>query len=247
MKTIVTKNAIVTGASGGIGRVVAKRLASDGLAITVHYSGKPTKAEAVVAEINNAGGKAMAVQADVAIAADVERLFKESMDALGRPDVVVHCAGIMPLFTIASGDVTAFDKVIATNLRGTFLVFAQAAQYVLDGGRIMAFSSSVLAKSFPTYGAYIASKAGVEGMVHVLANELRGRNITVNAVAPGQVRTDLFLKGKSDALIDELKKMNPLERLGQPEDMANLVSFLAGPEGGWINSQVIRANGGFAY
>jgi 3-oxoacyl-[acyl-carrier protein] reductase len=246
-ETIVTKSAIVTGASGGIGRVVAKRLASDGLAITVHYSGKPTKAEAVVAEINNAGGKAMAVQADVAIAADVERLFKESMDALGRPDVVVHCAGIMPLFTIASGDVTAFDKVIATNLRGTFLVFAQAAQYVLDGGRIMAFSSSVLAKSFPTYGAYIASKAGVEGMVHVLANELRGRNITVNAVAPGQVRTDLFLKGKSDALIDELKKMNPLERLGEPEDMANLVSFLAGPEGGWINSQVIRANGGFAY
>jgi 3-oxoacyl-[acyl-carrier protein] reductase len=187
------------------------------------------------------------VQADVAIAADVERLFKESMEAFGRPDVVVHCAGIMPLFPIASGDVATFDKVIATNLRGTFLVFAQAAQHVADGGRIMAFSSSVLAKSFPTYGAYIASKAGVEGMVHVLANELRGRNITVNAVAPGQVRTDLFLKGKSDALIDELKKMNPLERLGLPEDMANLVSFLAGPEGGWINSQVLRANGGFAY
>ena len=111
----------------------------------------------------------------------------------------------------------------------------------------MAFSSSVLAKSFPTYGAYIASKAGVEGMVHVLANELRGRNITVNAVAPGQVRTDLFLKGKSDALIDELKMMNPLERLGLPEDMANVVSFLAGPEGGWINSQVVRPNGGFVY
>jgi 3-oxoacyl-[acyl-carrier protein] reductase len=187
------------------------------------------------------------VQADVENAEDVQRLFKESMDAFGRPDVVVHCAGIMPLFPIASGDVAAFDKVIATNLRGTFLVFAQAAQHVADGGRILAFSSSVLAKSFPTYGAYIASKAGVEGLVHVLANELRGRNITVNAVAPGQVQTDLFLKGKSNARIDELKKMNPLERLGMPEDMANVVSFLAGPDGGWINSQVVRSNGGFVY
>ena len=242
-----TKSAIVTGASGGIGRAVAKRLARDGLAICVHYAGNPAKAESVVDEINNAGGKAIAVQADVANAEDVERLFKESMDAFGRPDVVVHCAGIMSLFPIASGDVATFDKVIATNLRGTFLVFAQAAQHVQDGGRIVAFSSSVLAKSFPTYGAYIASKAGVEGMVHVLANELRGRNITVNAVAPGQVRTDLFLKGKSDALIDELRKMNPLERLGEPEDFARVVSFLAGPEGGWINSQVLRANGGFAY
>src|SRR6266403_2887443 len=247
MKTIVTKSAIVTGASGGIGRVVAKRLAKDGFTICLHYAGNPAKAELVVDEINNAGGKAVAVQADVANAEDVERLFKESMEAFGKPDVVIHCAGIMPLFPIASGDVAAFDKVIATNLRGTFLVFAQAAQHVQDGGRILAFSSSVLAKSFPTYGAYIASKAGVEGLVHVLANELRGRNITVNAVAPGQVQTDLFLKGKSDALIDELRKMNPLERLGMPEDMANVVSFLAGPEGGWINSQVVRPNGGFVY
>jgi len=151
----------------------------------------------------------------------------------------------MPLLPISGGNVETFDKVIATNLRGTFLVLGQAAQNVPAGGRIIAFSSSVIAKSFPTYGPYIASKAGVEGLVRVLANELRGRNITVNAVAPGQVETDLFLKGKSDARIDELKKMNPLERLGQPEDMANLVSFLAGPDGGWINAQVLRANGGF--
>src|SRR6202008_3480707 len=202
---------------------------------------------AVGAYLKAAGGQGIAVQADVANAEDVERLFKESMDAFGRPDVVVHCAGIMPLFPIVSGDVATFDKVIATNLRGTFLVFAQAAQHVADGARILAFSSSVLAKSFPTYGAYIPSKAGVEGLVHVLANELRGRNITVNAVAPGQVQTDLFLKGKTDARIDELRKMNPLERLGRPEEMAHLVSFLAGPEGGWINSQVVRPNGGFVY
>src|SRR5580765_5679319 len=242
-----TKSAIITGASGGIGSSIAKRLAKDGFSVVVNYAGKPDPAQVVVADLKAAGGQGIAVQADVANAADVERLFKESIDAFGRPHVVVHCAGIMPLFPIASGDVAAFDKVIATNLRGTFLVFAKAAQHVRDGGRIMAFSSSVLAKSFPTYGAYIASKAGVEGLVHVLANELRGRNITVNAVAPGQVQTDLFLKGKTQAQIDELSKLPPLERLGQPEDIANVVSFLAGPEGSWINSQVVRPNGGFIY
>jgi 3-oxoacyl-[acyl-carrier protein] reductase len=246
MKTTVTKSAIVTGASGGIGRAVAKRLATDGFAICVRYGGNPAKAEAVVDEINNAGGKAVAVQADVAKAADVENLFKQTLEAFDEVDVVVHTAGIMSRLLISAGDVETFDKVIATNLRGTFLVFAQAAQHVPAGGRIIVFSSSVIAKSFPTYGPYIASKAGVEDLVRVLANELRGRNITANAVAPGQVEADLFLKGKSDALIDELKKMNPLERLGQPEDMANLVSFLAGPEGGWVNAQVLRANGGFA-
>src|SRR3982075_3160626 len=236
MKTSsLTKSAIVTGASGGIGGSIAKRLAKDGFSVVVNYAGKPAAAQAVVVDLQAAGGLGIAVQADVAVAEDVERLFKESMDACGRPDVVVHCAGIMPLFPIAGGDVAAFDKVIATNLRGTFLVFAQAAQHVQDGGRILAFSSSVLAKSFPTYGAYIASKAGVEGLVHVLANELRGRKITVNAVAPGPVATDLFLKGKTRAQIDELNKIAPLERLGQPEDIANVVSFLSGPEGGGVN------------
>ena len=160
--------------------------------------------------------------------------------------MVVNNAGIMPLSPIAKSDVELFDKVIATNLRGTFLVLAQAAQHVAEGGRIIALSSSVLAKSFPTYGAYIASKAGVEGLVHVLANELRGRKVTANAVAPGPVGTDLFLKGKTQAQIDELSKVPPLERLGQPEDIANVVSFLAGPDGGWVNGQILRANGGFA-
>jgi len=246
MKNTVTRSAIVTGASGGIGRAVAKRLASDGFAIALNYAGNPAKAQEVVAEIKGAGGQALAIQGDIANAGAVENLFKQTQDAYGRIDVVVNNAGIMPLSPIAKGDVETFDKVIATNLRGTFLVLAQAAQHLSKGGRIIALSSSVLAKSFPTYGAYIASKAGVEGLIHVLANELRGRKITANAVAPGPVGTDLFLKGKTQAQIDELSKVPPLERLGQPEDIANVVSFLAGPDGGWINGQVLRANGGFA-
>jgi 3-oxoacyl-[acyl-carrier protein] reductase len=246
MANSVKKSAIITGASGGLGSEVAKRLVRDGFAVVVHYAGKPSPAQAVVAELKAAGGQAIAVQADVANASDVERLFLQSIDAFGKPTVVVHCAGIMPNLLISSGDVDTFDKVIATNLRGTFLVLAQAAKHVPEGGRIIAFSSSVIAKSFPTYGPYIASKAGVEGLVHVLANELRGRNITVNAVAPGPVGTDLFLKGKSEAQIEEFKKLPPLERLGVPQDISNVVSFLAGPDGGWVNSQVLRANGGFA-
>ena len=212
----------------------------------MHYAGNPAKAEAVVAEINKPGGKAIAVQADVAKAADVERLFKQTREAFGRIDVVVHSAGIMPLLPIPGGDVETFDKVIATNLRGAFLVLGQAAQHVPAGGRIIAFSSSVIAKSFPSYGPYIASKAGAEGLVRVLANELRGRNVTVNAVAPGPIPTELFLKGKTEAQIEEFKKLPPLERLGQAEDIAGVVSFLAGPDGGWVNAQVLRANGGFA-
>ena len=240
------KVAIITGASGGIGQAIANRLAQDGFAVVVHYSGSVEKAEKAVAEVESGGGRGIAVQADVSSVADVERLFQETLDKFGVIDVVVHCAGIMPLATIADGDIEAFDKVIATNLRGTFLILSQAARHVSSGGRIVVFSSSVVAKAFPTYGAYIASKAGVEGLVHVLANELRGRNITVNAVAPGPVATDLFLKGKNDTEIEQLSKVPPLERLGQPEDIADVVSFLAGNDGGWINAQVLRANGGFA-
>jgi 3-oxoacyl-[acyl-carrier protein] reductase len=185
------------------------------------------------------------VQADVANAVDVERLFKETIETFGGINVVVNCAGIMPLSTIAGGDLELFDKVIATNLRGTFVVLGQAARHVSSGGRIIAFSSSVIVKAFPNYGPYIASKAGVEGLVSVLANELRGRDITVNAVAPGPVATELFFTGKPEAQIEELRKQPPLERLGQPEDISNVVSFLAGPDGSWVNGQVLRANGGF--
>ncbi|MGH7455284.1 MAG: SDR family oxidoreductase [bacterium] len=240
------KVAIVTGASGGIGRAVAIRLARDGFTVMVSYSGNAEKAEKAVAEIKAGDGRAIAVQANVASAVEVERLFQKTLDTFGKIDVVVNCAGIMPLVKIADSDLELFDKVIATNLRGAFIVLGHAARLMSPGGRIVAFSSSVIAKAFPTYGPYIASKAGVEGLVHVLANELRGRNITVNAVAPGPVATELFLKGKNETQIEQLSKVPPLERLGQPEDIANVVSFLASPEGGWVNAQILRANGGFA-
>jgi 3-oxoacyl-[acyl-carrier protein] reductase len=244
--TTSIKTAIVTGGSGGIGRAVALRLARDGFAVVVNYAGDAAKAEVVVAEIEANDRRAIAVQADIANAAEVEHLFKKTLDTFGAIDVVVNCAGIMPLSPIVKGDVEVFDRVISINLRGAFLVLAQAAQHVSVGGRIIAFSSSVLAKSFPTYGPYIAAKAGVEGLVSVLNNELRGRSVTVNAVAPGPVATELFLKDKTQAQIEQFSKLAPLERLGQPEDIANVVSFLAGPDGMWVNGQVLRANGGFA-
>jgi len=240
------KVAIVVGASGGIGSAIALRLARDGFAIVAHYAGNPARVDEAVATIKAAGGQAIGVRADVAAEDDVKALFKRALDSFGRIDVVVHTAGIMPMSRIADGDMAVFDRVIATNLRGTYLVLSQSAQHVAEGGRIIAFSSSVLAKSFPAYGPYIASKSAVEGLVRVLANELRGRNITVNAVAPGPTGTELFLKDKTDEVIDNLAHLAPLERIGQPEDIAGAVSFLAGPDGAWINAQVLRANGGFA-
>ena len=226
---------------------MAERLARDGFAVVVNYASSAAEAEEVVATIKSRGGQAIAIQADVSDRKQVEQLFADTLEKFGSVDVVVQNSGIMPLSPIGKCDVETFDKVINVNLRGTFLVLAQAAQHISTDGRIIAFSSSVLTKSFPTYGPYIASKAGVEGLVHVLANELRGRNVTVNAVAPGPIATDLFMKDKTEDRVAQFIKMSPLERMGQPSDIANVVSVLAGPDGGWINSQVLLANGGFAY
>lgn len=243
---ITNKTALVTGGSRGIGRAIAERLAADGFTVIVNYAGNAESAQQTVQAITEKGGKAVAIQADVGNEADVSRLFTEAKAVTGNLDVLVHSAGIMPMAKITPAGLADFDRVIHTNLRGAFLVLAHAAETIREGGRIIALSTSVIAKSFPAYGPYIASKAGVEGLVHVLANELRGRNITVNAVAPGPTGTELFFNGKSEEQISTIAKLAPLERIGTPEEVANVIATLAGPDGSWINAQVIRVNGGFA-
>ncbi len=241
-----TKVAIVTGASRGIGKDIALRLAADGFTVAISYVGNRAQADETVKEIEWHDGSAIAIQGDVSRPEDVDRLFSATLQSFGSLDAVVSNAGVMDLVPIKSANVEALDRMMATNVRGNFLVLAKAAEMLSDGGRIVALSTSVIAKSTPGYGPYIASKAAVEGLVHVLANELRGRNITVNAVAPGPVATELFMKGKTEEQVTMLSKMAPLERLGQPVDVANAVSFLLGKDGAWVNSQVVRVNGGFA-
>lgn len=244
MTSTEQKVALVTGASRGIGRAIALQLAADGFAVVVNYADNTALAEEVVADVEAKGGRALAVQADIADADAVARLFEQTLAAFGRLDVVVNNAGMMQMARMTSDNVGILDRTLAINLRGSWLVMAKAAETLGEGGRIIAVSSSVLGKSFPGYGAYIASKAGVEGLVRVLANELRGRNIAVNAVAPGPVGTELFFEGKSEEQIQSIANLAPFERLGQPEEIADVVSFLAGPQGRWINGQILRANGG---
>jgi 3-oxoacyl-[acyl-carrier protein] reductase len=238
------KVAIVTGASRGIGAAVAERLGRDGFSVIVNYSGSVAAADALVRKIQEDGGRALAVKADVSDARAVREMFETTVSKFGGVDVLVNNAGIMSLANIADTDDASFDKQIATNLKGTFNTLREGAKRLRNGGRIINFSSSVVGLLQPTYAVYAGTKAAVEAMTSVLAKELRGRNITVNAVAPGPTATDLFMKGKPQAVIDHLAKLAPLERLGEPDDIARSVSFLAGPDGAWINGQVLRANGG---
>jgi 3-oxoacyl-[acyl-carrier protein] reductase len=239
-----TRVAIVTGGSRGIGAAVAARLARDRFAVVVNYSGDPAPAEAVVRVIEAAGGRALTARADVSDPGAVRTLFDAAEAAFGGVDVLVNNAGIMTLAAIGDMEDAAFDRLIAVNLKGTFNTLREAARRLRAGGRIINFSSSVVGLLQPTYAVYAATKAGVEAMTAVLARELRGRNITVNAIAPGPTATDLFLKGKSQDVVDRLAKLAPLERLGEPADIAAAVAFLAGPDGAWINGQTLRANGG---
>ncbi|HEX6339966.1 SDR family oxidoreductase [Umezawaea sp.] len=235
--------AIITGGSRGIGRDTAERLGREGFAVVVNYAGNETEARAAVDAITGAGGDAIAVRADVAEVDQVSALFDAAESAFGGVDVVVHAAGTMYLSAVADIDFDALDRMHRTNVRGTFVVGQQAARRVRGGGAIITFSTSVLGLRAPTYAPYAATKGAVEAITMILAKELRGRDITVNTVAPGPTATALFLDGKDEETIANLAKAAPLERLGQPSDHADLVAFLAGPAR-WINGQTIRSNGG---
>jgi len=244
MTSKINKVALVTGASRGIGAAVAERLARDGFTVVVNYAGSQAPAEALVRKIEAAGGRALAAQGDVANPEAVKRIFDAAEAAFGGVDVLVNNAGIMALAPLAQSDDALFDRHVAVNLKGSFNTMREAARRLRAGGRIVNFSSSVVGLLQPTYGVYAATKAAIEAMTSVLAKEMRGRGITVNAIAPGPTATDLFFDGKSPELVERLAKLAPLERLGKPEDIAAAVAFLAGPDGAWINGQTLRANGG---
>jgi 3-oxoacyl-[acyl-carrier protein] reductase len=238
------KVAIVTGASRGIGAAVAERLGSDGFTVIVNYSGNAAPAEALARKIEAAGGRALSAKADVSDAQAVRGMFDAAEAAFGGVDVLVNNAGIMKLSKIADADDASFDQQIAVNLQGTFNTLREAAKRLRDGGRIVNFSTSVVGTRPETYGVYAATKSAIEVMTAILSKEMRGRGITVNAVGPGPTATALFLDGKSPELIERMAKMNPLERLGTPADIASVVTFLVGPDGSWINGQTLRPNGG---
>lgn len=238
--------AVVTGGSRGIGRATSSILASRGFAVIVNYAGSDDDAAQVVADIETAGGRAKAVKADVASTQAVRALFDEAERSFGGIDVVVASAGVMNASPIADATDDDFDRHIDVNLRGSFNVFREAASRVRDNGRLIGFSSTTLALNAPGYSIYNATKGAIEGMVRVVAKELGGRGITVNAVAPGPVETELFMGGKPQDVIDRMAALAPLRRLGQPGDIAALVAFLASAEAGWINGQIVRANGGIA-
>lgn len=236
--------AIVTGGSRGIGRAISYRLAGDGFAVVVNYASGSAAATDTVADIRKGGGKAISVQADVADEVAVAALFDRAEKEFGGVDVVAHSAGRIGLSPIATLDLSELDDIHRTNIRGTFVVAQQVARRLREGGAFVTTSTSVVGTQFPTYGAYAASKGAVEALTLILARELRGRDVTVNTVAPGPTATELFLDGKTDEQIAQLAKAPPLERLGTPEDIADLVSFLVGPTGHWVNGQTVRANGG---
>jgi 3-oxoacyl-[acyl-carrier protein] reductase len=239
------KVALVTGASRGIGREIAEKLASHGAKVVVNYASNPSKAEEVVNGINRLGGEAIAIQADISIVAEVEVMFSKTLEAFGQVDILVNNAGIMITKPIANMTEEDFDKQFAINVKGTFFACQQAALHMNRNGRIINFSTSVIGSMFPTYSVYAATKGAVEQITRQLAKELGPKGITINAIAPGPVNTELFKVGKTEEQIAGIASMNAFGRLGEPEDISGVVLFLSGEESQWMTGQTIRVNGGF--
>ncbi|CAM6126639.1 unnamed protein product [Calypogeia fissa] len=240
------KVALVTGGSRGIGREIALALAGDGASVVLNYAGNEAAANEAVGLIKATGAKAIAVKGDVSKEADVVATFDKAVEAFGAVHIVMHMAGVLldnyPLIVNTTEE--EWDRTFTVNAKGAFLVCKEAAKRLGPGGRIVATSSSLVGTLMPRYGAYSSSKGAVEVLAKTLAKELRGRRITVNCIAPGPVATEMFYKGKSQEQIDVLTKQPPLERLGEPKDIAALAVFLASDASEWVNGQVIRANGG---
>ncbi|MFD1176514.1 SDR family oxidoreductase [Paenibacillus puldeungensis] len=239
------KVAIVTGASRGIGRQVAIQLARSGAKVAVNYSSSRDKADEVVKTIEQFGGQAVAVQADVSKVNEVEALFSETLERFGRLDILVNNAGFMENHTIADVTEECFDRHFALNVKGTYFACQQAMKHMAKGGTIINFSTSVSGAMLPTYSVYAATKGAVEQLTRQLAKEFGPKDIVINCIAPGQVATDLFLNGKTPELVDSYRRMNAFGRLGEPEDIANALELLVSDKARWITGQTIRVNGGF--
>ncbi|MFW2150507.1 SDR family oxidoreductase [Acinetobacter gyllenbergii] len=235
---------LITGASRGIGAFTAALLARQGHQIVINYANNALEADQVVEKIKAAGGTASAFKADISQSDQVIQLFDHVIQNYGRIDILINNAGIMCFQKIEALDDETIEKVLAINLKGSLYSMREAAKRLEQGGKIINLSSSVIGMKLEGYGIYTASKAAIEALTAILAKELRGKNITVNAIAPGPTATELFFEGKSEALIAQLAKAAPLERLGTVEDIAAVLDFAVSDASNWINAQVIRANGG---
>lgn len=246
MASLSGKIAIVTGASRGIGRAIAERLATEGASVVINYAHGADKAEEVVSAVIALGGQALAVQADLSKVVDVRRLFQETVDHFGNLDILVNNAGIGTIVSITDVTESEFDRIFALNAKGTFFAIQEAARRMTDGGRIINISSTATTFPQPQSSVYAGSKGAVEQFTAIAAEELGKRSITVNTVSPGGTMTELFQTESTPAMREFVEKSSPLGRAGRPEDIADVVAFLASEQARWLTGQRILANGGGA-